>query len=680
MSNFVAAAAAFLFAGSAVADPRSGLWVQGMARPVVQARIDPIIAPGSVGGHVHNVYGASNFRTELNTFAESQNAECVSYSLQDDKSNYWAPMLYHIRPDGKYEPVTGGMARMYYKINGDDVQPFPEGMRMITGRATDRNIWDERVKGLEFECSQGGNEFSLNGWLPNGTSVPGGCDKLYLGISFPSCGWANQSLDSWDHWSHLTWPVGYGGGEVYQVIHGWVCPPSHPIKYPHIFMQSVYTPSERQRSEYRGGDGGITYILSNGDTTGTTFHADFINGWDTNTLRQGIEQCGGPPNLGDALEKCAPFNPTVEYNKGVQCRYQGMIPNENIGYWEPLDQLPGCNPRWDASGPIEKPNDCPWFTGNPDWAVPTALYGDLSEYGTPHVVELAADGSIPEPNVGTNPYTTPWGVSGKWRFSKFENTVITVNNSQSFGISNQRSNSQVMAAMKDLSVNNAIAGTGVPESKYQTVSDLYVVPTTWLVDELFGLHRPVDITPYQAIDPTGAGTATSTPTSVATQTTATPEDATIIGGAIPTATTASTATTATTTTTTSTATSTSKALASLATVLMNHGQLLAVTTSESASDATASDDASVTTESTATVPTSAASVTSAGASSAFVPFASEDATPVTSGAPAVETISSEGTSLASASAPPSTSAQRKKCKSKNRRRHHQRRGAHGNAF
>lgn len=68
--------AALLLAHTAVADEypwdtdqswpnaASNLNVLPWVVPVVIARMDPIVNPGTIGSHVHTVFGASNFRSE----------------------------------------------------------------------------------------------------------------------------------------------------------------------------------------------------------------------------------------------------------------------------------------------------------------------------------------------------------------------------------------------------------------------------------------------------------------------------------------------------------------------------------------------------------------------------------------------------------------------------------------
>lgn len=57
--------------------------------PIVAGRIDPIVNPGKVAGHVHTIYGANNVRDVLNTPAEYSRASCTSATISADKSLYW---------------------------------------------------------------------------------------------------------------------------------------------------------------------------------------------------------------------------------------------------------------------------------------------------------------------------------------------------------------------------------------------------------------------------------------------------------------------------------------------------------------------------------------------------------------------------------------------------------------
>ncbi|KAG6897318.1 hypothetical protein C0992_002494 [Termitomyces sp. T32_za158] len=87
-------------------------WLMGIEDFITTERLDPIVNPGRVSGHVHSgtatldklvadkslietrlVLGGSNFRMNTNTGALRQ-SECTSIPIPEDKSNYWFPHLY----------------------------------------------------------------------------------------------------------------------------------------------------------------------------------------------------------------------------------------------------------------------------------------------------------------------------------------------------------------------------------------------------------------------------------------------------------------------------------------------------------------------------------------------------------------------------------------------------------
>lgn len=57
--------------------------------PIVAGRIDPIVNPGKVAGHVHAIFGANNIRDVLNYPAEASRGSCTSATISADNSLYW---------------------------------------------------------------------------------------------------------------------------------------------------------------------------------------------------------------------------------------------------------------------------------------------------------------------------------------------------------------------------------------------------------------------------------------------------------------------------------------------------------------------------------------------------------------------------------------------------------------
>lgn len=88
-------------------------------RDTMVSRIDPILTPGAIGGHVHDFMGAGN-ANENSTFASLREASCSSMGrangnpIIEDKSIYWHPSLYAKNNDGKYIRVPTNGHQIYY--------------------------------------------------------------------------------------------------------------------------------------------------------------------------------------------------------------------------------------------------------------------------------------------------------------------------------------------------------------------------------------------------------------------------------------------------------------------------------------------------------------------------------------------------------------------------------------
>ncbi|CAE6378171.1 unnamed protein product [Rhizoctonia solani] len=333
-------------------------FILSQCRDLSYTRVDPMTNPGTVGPHVHNIVGASNFSPDSGSPDVLQQAKCSSTMIQDDKSNYWSPLLYYNHGNGSYSPMISS-TRIYYFLkpgNGTiPVKAFPRGLRMLGGGYADRRpdpypptgelsydqqqAMDPRINAIKWGCSSGavqgqGNGGSLPGqrpYLPN--DAPNGCGVVNAGVFFPSCG--DGRLDSEDHFDHMRYPL--------DGPNGYNCPTSHPNKYPTIFLEHFYFPSENQ--PYRGPNQD-NWILSNGDPTGLNMHGDFINGWNQDTLEQTMQQCNTPNAPEADLQNCAPLAKSLNVQAADTCLSEGNIADEDIGLSVPITGLPGCNPYW----------------------------------------------------------------------------------------------------------------------------------------------------------------------------------------------------------------------------------------------------------------------------------------------------------------------------------------------
>ncbi|WVR08872.1 hypothetical protein IAU60_005931 [Kwoniella sp. DSM 27419] len=237
---------------------------------------------------------------------------------------------------------------------------------MISGTAMSRNLSDERTLGVKISC----NHQKQTYWLPNATSHPEGCEGIALSTFFPSCGTGEATSD--DHFSHMAWPVTWSGPNLVKDINGKTCPDTHPIKYPTIFAEFNYYLSEDQ--PWRNEE--CLLVLSNGDCTGNSFHVDFVNGWDRSLMQDILKECGLGHGPGDQLDQCEPIRRTKQDPGYQDCRYQNKIPDEEVGYFKPLDKLPGCNPLWKESMGLDKPQ-CDSEEEDPGFVGPNVLFENL---------------------------------------------------------------------------------------------------------------------------------------------------------------------------------------------------------------------------------------------------------------------------------------------------------------
>ncbi|TXT07327.1 hypothetical protein VHUM_03047 [Vanrija humicola] len=356
------------------------LWVLGTQHPIAVTRIDPIVDPGKVGGHVHSIFGASNFRSTLLEPGEQQKAVCTNTKIQADKSNYWFPLMYFHNANGSYSAVDHS-SRIYYfgTNNGAKMHAFPPGLRMIAGLATKRAPWDIRAQGhsldVYFDSASNVPDIIMK-FLPNSTTHTSPPKTIDLALTFPSCGWANQSLDSDDHFSHMTWPIRVNNDGTTDIDpRGSICPDTHPIKYPIIHSEMLYEVDQAMQDQW-GKTGRSEFVLSNGDTTGLTYHGDFVSGWDVDVMTQALATC----QVGDEIHNCPAFSKFDQWEKD-KCLLEGEIVDEDVGYFRPLDKLPGCNALWGWDGPDTKPTEC--SGPNPGFVAPNFQYVSIRGFNTP---------------------------------------------------------------------------------------------------------------------------------------------------------------------------------------------------------------------------------------------------------------------------------------------------------
>lgn len=135
-------------------------------------------------------------------------------------------------------------------------------------------------------------------WIRDKNFTDAMCDDgLRAEIVFPSC-WDGKNLDSADHRSHVAYP---------SVIHDGRCPPTHPVKLPIVFFETIYN-----TQTFKDVPG--QYVMSNGDPTGYGYHADFVASWDDGVQEAVMldKSCTGPSMVSGHVEDCGVFRGRIQ--------------------------------------------------------------------------------------------------------------------------------------------------------------------------------------------------------------------------------------------------------------------------------------------------------------------------------------------------------------------------------
>lgn len=303
-------------------------WLMGIENFITTERMDPVVNPGKVSGHVHSVLGGSNFRFNTNTEALRQ-SECTSIPIPEDKSSYWFPHLYFQWANGSFTSLNGG-AVIYYLFSDTPgtTTAFPDNFRMLSGdptlRTYDPNNYAQQA--ITFLCLDFNGVSSRHNELPV-KSCPSG---IRAQINFPSC-WDGKNLDSPDHKSHVAFLS--GGPDS-----GTCSDPKYPVTIPRIFIEVYWASNEFEQMKSHAMNPSQPFVYAYGDPTGYGYHADFINGWDKGVLQNAVDKCHCNA-YGDPT--CCVEQGIFHMNKGQSCRITKSINEQTTGT---LSKLPGNNP------------------------------------------------------------------------------------------------------------------------------------------------------------------------------------------------------------------------------------------------------------------------------------------------------------------------------------------------
>lgn len=331
-------------------------------KDLTSGRMDPIVNPGQPSGHVHLIQGGNAFALDMDDDT-AYKSTCTSAMINNDLSNYWTPTLYFKDPKtGELESVEFFYQNVYYFFDAEkeEVHPFPKGLRMFVGDPNARtppsvpnNYYDHArgpIQPIQWTCPRGDKSQRLyptssNGLKGVGIQDPSNegqgvgfpdkeCDgyasPLRADIHFPSC--YNPAKGVRNYKENMEYPT------------NGLCPEGM-VHVPHLFYE-VYWDTLKFKDRWTKGQGVSPWVLSNGDPTGYSLHADFINGWDDNTLQAIIDTCNAKSS---GMDKC-PNVPGGITTSG-ECHIDNLVPETIFGK---MSKLPGGNSigQWgvDASG------------------------------------------------------------------------------------------------------------------------------------------------------------------------------------------------------------------------------------------------------------------------------------------------------------------------------------------
>ncbi|RYO77366.1 hypothetical protein DL766_007463 [Monosporascus sp. MC13-8B] len=341
---------------------------------LTEGRMDPIVNPGGEATHYHGIMGGSNF--DLTVEGEHLlDSNCTTAKIANDFSNYWVPGLFFQDPkdENKFTKVPVFYMNVYYffEATNDKIKAFPAGLKMLIGDADNRsppktgglNLFPNRgeVQPVQFTCTR--TSYNPPSYPPNSDGSTAGiqdpdredagagfplypCDgfasPLRMDIHFPSCYNPKAGLD--DYKNNMAWPEAVAGGKQ-------DCPEGY-IHVPHMFYE-VYWNTALFDGQWTPDGKSQPFVLSNGDATGYSAHADFIAGWDAHTLQTIIDTCDAG-SLG--MDTCPQIPGGLNTNNN--CKIAPMIKEPKMSILsntksdETLGKLPGNNPvtGWGKGG------------------------------------------------------------------------------------------------------------------------------------------------------------------------------------------------------------------------------------------------------------------------------------------------------------------------------------------
>ncbi|KAJ2911675.1 hypothetical protein MD484_g8740, partial [Candolleomyces efflorescens] len=288
-----------------------------------------------------------------------ETATCTTCRFKEDNSNYWTMVMYFKHRNGSFIRVPqianentgtpdGGMTIYYIEPRSPTknltVTTFPKGFRMRVGnpmsRKQDYAMNVAAVNQTTFRCWDGtgigpgtpGTGAQDTRDFPKGPCFGGIRTQVY----FPQC-WDGVNLDSEDHESHVAHPVGIPARDG-SLMFGTDCPDTHPVRIPFLFMETVWDTKPFNHPDLWPEDGTQPLVWSMGDPTGYGHHADYVFGWQGDSLKRAMDDEGcmtSYPGICEVLTRRSE-------EEMARCRLAVRVPEITEGQY--IEKLPGCNP------------------------------------------------------------------------------------------------------------------------------------------------------------------------------------------------------------------------------------------------------------------------------------------------------------------------------------------------
>jgi len=336
---------------------------------LVTERLDPLVVPGVVSPHLHQIIGGNAFNITMDPNLDLPTAAtCTTCKFKEDKSNYWTAVMYFKYPNGTFARVpqmanhlqgsqNGGMTVYYIQPTNKakKVKQFPKGFRMLAGDPFLRskpniNSNSPEAWASSFRCWQ------TPGFTDADNSSPPGASTQYDTVTlpakpckygirshlfFPAC-WDGKNLDSTDHKSHMAYFQGNVNAGAGIILMEGTCPSTHPVRMPLLFYETVW--DTRPFVKDWPANGPTPLVLSMGDPTGYGHHGDYVFGWEGDSLQRAMDNCFDTLGLPDSCKTLTQVS-DADMNK---CTKATVVPEKVEGVL--LKSLPGCNPVQNGPG------------------------------------------------------------------------------------------------------------------------------------------------------------------------------------------------------------------------------------------------------------------------------------------------------------------------------------------